>query len=253
MKLKTYTFIFIFYLWLPSTVLAQTGTLSSSNVQNTGDSNLDPYEGFNRAMFQFNLHFHDLIGKPIVNGYKTIVPSPARTGVSNFFDNLSEPINVLHSLLQGNIENSLTSFMRFSINSTFGLLGLIDIATPAGLTVQKEDLGQTLAVWGIWPESNYLMLPLVGPYTTRDLLGRVADSSYDPSYHQFIQTDAYGQLYLFFAESFDDYTKVEMLLTEVKQQPDPYIFMRESYLQYRTNLIYNGNPPAPNLDDFNFE
>lgn len=97
------------------------------------------------------------------------------------------------------------------------------------------------------------MLPLVGPYTTRDLLGRVADSSYNPSYNDIIQTDGYGQFYLFVAESFDDYTKVEMLLAEVKQQPDPYIFMRESYLQYRTNLIYNGNPPAPDLDDFNFE
>lgn len=243
MKLKSY--IFIFYLFLPVIGFAQ-GTAASAN-------NQDPYEGFNRAMFQFNLHFHNVIGEPVVKAYKTVVPSPARTGVSNFFNNLNEPLNIVNALLQGEVESGLSSFMRFALNSTFGLLGLIDIATPAGLPYQKEDLGQTLAVWGWWPESNFIMLPLVGPYTTRDLLGRVVDSSYNPTYHHMIQTDAYGQLYLFVAESFDDYTKVEMLLTEVKQQPDPYIFMRESYLQYRTNLIYNGSPPAPDLDDFNFE
>jgi len=243
MKLKTY--LLSIFLFLPAIGFAQGS--------NTATNNQDPYENFNRAMFQFNLHFHNVIGKPLVEGYKTVVPSPARTGVSNFFNNLNEPLNIVNALLQGEIESSLSSFMRFTINSTFGLLGLIDIATPAGLPYQKEDLGQTLAVWGWWTESNYIMLPLVGPYTTRDLLGRVADSSYNPSYNDIIQTDCYGQFYLFVAESFDDYTKVEMLLAEVKQQPDPYIFMRESYLQYRTNLIYNGNPPAPDLDDFNFE
>lgn len=241
MKFKVY----ILSIFLSVPVFAQ-GVLAAEN-------NHDPYENFNRAMFQFNLHFHNVIGEPVVKAYKTVVPSPARTGVSNFFNNLNEPLNVMNALLQGNIESGLSSFMRFTLNSTFGLLGFIDIATPAGLPYQKEDLGQTLAVWGLWPESSYLMLPLVGPYTTRDLLGRVVDSSYNPSYKQIIQTDAYGQFYLFVAESFDDYTRVEMLLTEVKQQPDPYIFMRESYLQYRTNLIYNGNPPAPDLDDFNFE
>lgn len=235
--------IFVLYLILPL----------YGSVQAAPDNNQDPYEGFNRAMFEFNLQFHETVGEPVVKGYKAVVPSPVRTGVSNFFDNLGEPINIINSLLQGDIKNSLTSFMRFSINSTFGLLGLIDIATPAGLQNQKEDLGQTLAVWGIWPESSFLMLPFVGPYTTRDLIGRSVDSSYNPSYHQIIHTDNTGQFYLFIAESFDDYTKIEMLLTEVKQQPDPYIFMRESYLQYRTNLIYNGHPPAPNLDDFNFE
>ncbi|PLA75332.1 ABC transporter [Hydrogenovibrio sp. SC-1] len=241
MKLKAY----ILFLYLCVPVFVQGASTPANNP--------DPYESFNRAMFQFNLHFHNVIGEPVVKAYKAVVPSPARTGVSNFFNNLNEPLNVINALLQGNIESGLNSFMRFTLNSTFGLLGLIDIATPAGLPYQKEDLGQTLAVWGLWSESNYLMLPLVGPYTTRDLFGRVVDSSYNPSYKNIIQTDAYGQIYLFLGESFDDYTKVEMLLTEVKQQPDPYIFMRESYLQYRTNLIYNGNPPAPDLDDFNFE
>ncbi|WP_373018548.1 VacJ family lipoprotein [Thiomicrorhabdus sp.] len=211
----------------------------------------DPYESFNRQIYAFNMGFHDMIGEPVAKAYLNYVPQPAQTGISNFFSNLTMPLNFTNSFLQGKVQEGLEGVMRFTINSTFGLLGLLDIATPAGLELKKEDLGQTLYVWGVWDEASFIMMPFLGPYTTRSLFGKVVDSSYDPAYdllHDDINRNA-----IFLGDAFISYTKTVPLIDELKSQPDPYIFLRESYLQYRTNLIYDGNPPQPKLDDFNFE
>ncbi|MBD3821099.1 MAG: VacJ family lipoprotein [Thiotrichales bacterium] len=212
----------------------------------------DPYESYNRAVFAFNMEFNDAVGMPVANAYQNYVPSPARKGISNFFQNLKEPLNVVNALFQGKPKEALSSFMRFSINSTLGLAGLLDIATPAKLKYQQEDLGQTLYKWGVWDKSSFIMLPILGPYTTRELVGGSIDSVYNPTYPYVIQTDLSGRALLFVGSKFVDYTKVVNLTGEMKSQPDPYIFMRESYMQYRTNLIYDGNPPQPKLDDFDF-
>ena len=212
----------------------------------------DPFENYNRAVYSFNESFNYLIGEPIANTYNKL-PHPFKKGVGNFFQNLAEPLNIINSLLQGEVETALGSFMRFTINSTFGLLGLLDIADEAGLKYQKEDLGQTLYTWGLWEESSFFMVPFIGPYTTRELLGSSIDSSYNPTYPYVIETDEKGRALMFVGSKFIDYTKVVNLSAEMRRQPDPYIFMRESYLQYRTNLIYNGNPPEVEMDDFDFE
>ncbi len=222
----------------------QTGNAPTMNAR-------DPYESFNRKIFAFNMGFHDLIGEPVAKAYLNYVPQPAQTGISNFFSNLTMPLNFTNSFLQGKIQEGLAGVMRFTINSTFGLLGLLDIATPAGLELKKEDLGQTLYVWGVWDEASFIMLPFLGPYTTRSLFGKIGDNSYDPTYkllHEDINRNA-----IFLGDAFVSYTKATPLIDQLKTQPDPYIFMRESYLQYRTNLIYDGHPPQPKLDDFDFE
>ena len=213
----------------------------------------DPYEEFNRAMFDFNMSFNDTVGRPIADVYNTALPQPAKTGISNFFDNLGTPISAVNCFLQGKFEDGFSEIMRFSLNSTFGLLGLIDIAEPAGLDAKNEDLGQTLYHWGVWDQSSYLVLPIVGPYTTRELLGGVTDSSYDPVYPHIIDTNTEGRVLIYMSDKFVDYTAVVKLLEDMKTQPDPYIFSRESYLQFRTNQIYDGAAPQPALDDFNFE
>ncbi len=214
----------------------------------------DPYEGYNRAVYEFNVGFNDYIGEPVVNAYNDYLPSPLKTGISNFFQNLKEPLNIVNAGLQGKAEVALSSFMRLAINTTFGLFGILDIASEAGLEYQKEDLGQTLYVWGFWEESSFFMVPILGPYTTRELVGGTVDASYNPTYPYLIKTDTQGRILLFVGEKFVDYTKVVNLTDEMKSQPDPYIFMRETYLQYRTNLIYDGNPPEPEeLDGFDFE
>jgi len=213
----------------------------------------DPYESFNRTMFDFNMAFNDSVGKPVVNAYEFILPQPVKTGVSNFFSNLTEPLSMVNSFLQGNVEDGLSSFMRFVINSTFGLFGLLDIATPAGLDKINEDFGQTLYTWGVWQEANYVVLPFLGPYTTRSLVGSSVDAYINPIYPNIIETDIDGRFWLYLGGTFVSYVSVIKIIDDLHNQPDPYIFARESYLQYRTNLLYNGNPPEADLDDFDFE
>jgi len=212
----------------------------------------DPYEDFNRSMFDFNLAFHDTVGRPMVNVYKE-VPSPLRTGVSNFFDNLGEPLSFTNSFLQGNVEDGLEGFMRFVINSTFGIFGLLDVATEAGLRSKDEDFGQTLQVWGFWQETNYLVLPVLGPTTTRGLVGDRTDALYDPVYNEWTDLDTQQTLRWKAADGFNTYYKVADLVDEMEKQVDPYLFARDSYIQYRNNKVYNGQAPLKPLDDFIFE
>ncbi|WP_228767119.1 MULTISPECIES: VacJ family lipoprotein [Thiomicrorhabdus] len=213
----------------------------------------DPYESFNRDMFEFNMSFDENVGQPMAQAYNFYVPSPVRQGIDNFFNNLAVPLSSVNSFLQGNFEDGFSGIMRFVINSTFGLFGILDIATPAGLEDKKEDFGQTMAKWGLWQQSNYLVLPIIGPYTTRELVGGSVDSLYNPVYPYLIEANDYGKLAIFAVDKFIDYAAVSKLFDELKTQPDPYIFARESYIQYRTNLIYDGHPPRPSLDDFNFD
>jgi len=219
----------------------------SPKVMNT----LDPYEDFNRSVYRFNMGFHDLIGAPVTGVYLDYVPSPIQTGFSNFFSNLTVPLDMVNSLLQGKVEEGLSSFMRFTINSTFGLGGLLDIATSAGLPKKDEDFGQTLSVWGVWDEASYVMVPFLGPRTTRNLAGMIVDSSVDPIYEYTNAEDERNKI--IFGSTVVNYAAAAPLIDSLRSQPDPYIFMRESYLQFRTNLIYDGNPPKANLDDFDFE
>lgn len=234
---------------LTTSANSQTEIISPPLVMNEQD----PYEGFNRTMFDFNMAFNDTFGKPAANVYNGILPQPIRTSISNFFDNLSTPVSAINSFLQGKPEDGLSEIMRFTINTTFGLFGLLDIAQPAGLEAKNEDLGQTLYHWGLWEESSYMVLPFVGPYTTRELAGGIADSSYDPIYTQLIEADETERRWIFMTNGFIEYTKVVELIDDVKNQPDPYVFTRESYLQHRTNLIFDGKAPQADLDDFNFE
>jgi len=212
----------------------------------------DPYENFNRAMFDFNMEFNNYIGQPVGKAYKHYIPTPIQNGTSNFLINLKMPINMLNNFFQGNIERGLGDFMRFSLNTVFGLGGLLDIATPAGLPYEKEDLGQTLYKWGVWNEASFLVLPIVGAYTTRELVGSTMDGLYDPTYRYIIQTDLKGEVAVFLVDKFNNYIKVLDLAEQMNYMPDPYIFYRETYLQYRTNLIYNGKPPLPEINDFDF-
>ncbi|KUJ72283.1 VacJ family lipoprotein [Thiomicrospira sp. WB1] len=213
----------------------------------------DPYEAFNRPVYAFNMAFNDAIFHPLGTAYKRYVPSPAQTGVSNFFQNLGEPLNMVNGFLQGNIESGLTSLMRFALNTTLGLGGLLDIGTEAGLAHQDEDFGQTLYVWGVWNEANYLMLPFLGPSSTRGLAGLSVDATYDPAYPYLLDFNTRDRIAMSVGNGFVQYVKLMPLIEQVKQQPDPYVFMRESYFQNRVNKLYNGQPPLAPLDDFNFE
>jgi phospholipid-binding lipoprotein MlaA len=127
----------------------------------------DPLEGFNRGVFTFNDTVDKYALKPIATAYKNVLPSFVQTGVHNFFGNLTDAWSAVNNLLQGKGEAGVQDITRFTINSTFGIAGLIDIAGPAGLPKHNEDLGQTLGHWGV-PSGPFLVLPLLGPSTLRD-------------------------------------------------------------------------------------
>ena len=139
----------------------------------------DPWEGMNRGTFVFNQLFDKYVLSPLAKGYRFVFPGEIRTGVRNFFSNLKEPWTTINSALQGDLKNTGNSLVRFCLNTTVGLLGIFDVASSVGFEKQKEDFGQTLAVYGV-NTGPYLVLPFLGPSTVRDAVGKVAGVVGDP-------------------------------------------------------------------------
>jgi phospholipid-binding lipoprotein MlaA len=127
----------------------------------------DPYESFNRSMYAFNDGVDRAVLKPVATVYRDVTPSVARDGVTNFFSNLGDIWSFVNNALQGRAEGAYNSVVRFSVNTVFGIGGLFDIASEAGIARHKQDFGQTLGRWGV-PTGPYLVLPLLGPSTVRD-------------------------------------------------------------------------------------
>jgi phospholipid-binding lipoprotein MlaA len=145
----------------------------------TGTNPRDPYEKFNRQMFKFNDAVDRVALKPAATVYKQVLPTFVQTGVSNFFGNLSDLWTGINNLMQGKGQDGMSDLTRFTLNSTLGLGGLLDIGSEAGLQKHNEDFGQTLGAWGV-PSGPYLMLPLLGPSTVRDTAGIPIDIAADP-------------------------------------------------------------------------
>jgi len=135
----------------------------------------DPWEGFNRRMYKFNYNFDKYFFNPVVSGYEFITPTFVQTGVTNFYKNVGEVRTLYNSLFQAKVKKSLITLGRFVTNSTIGIGGLFDPATSFGLGRQKEDLGQTLRVWGVG-SGPYLVLPILGPNTVRSASGFAVDA-----------------------------------------------------------------------------
>lgn len=138
----------------------------------------DPMEPLNRAVFNFNDGVDNAILQPVASAYDQVTPSPVKTGVRNFFGNISDVWSVVNNLLQFKIKESLETFMRVSVNSTLGFAGVLDIGTEMRLSKNKQDFGQTLGVWG-FDAGPYVVLPLLGPSSVRDTVGTVVDGSAD--------------------------------------------------------------------------
>lgn len=139
----------------------------------------DPFEPFNRSMYSFNDGLDRAVLKPVAMAYRDVTPRLARDGVSNFFSNLSDAWSFVNNALQGQVEGAYNSMVRFSVNTVFGLGGLLDIASEAGIERQKQDFGQTLGRWGV-PTGPYLVLPLLGPSTVRDTAALPVDALGNP-------------------------------------------------------------------------
>jgi len=139
----------------------------------------DPLHGFNRAMWGVNRGLDKAIARPVTKVYQAVTPKPVRSGIANFFSNLTEPWSFINALLQGKPDRAGRALERFVVNSTVGIGGLMDVAGKHGKKQQPEDLGQTLAVWGV-NGGPYLMLPLIGPTTFRDGTGSIVELFADP-------------------------------------------------------------------------
>jgi phospholipid-binding lipoprotein MlaA len=206
----------------------------------------DPLEPVNRAVYSFNLTADRYVLRPVAVQYDKIVPRPVKTGISNFFDNLFYPRVIVGDLLQGKLVQTARDTGRLLINTTYGIGGVLDPATMVGLKKNNEDFGQTLGRWG-FGEGWYLMLPLLGPTTNRDLVGRVGDNWTDPLNY----TDSVSFVERTGLAAVDIVDKRARLLdydSVLEQQFDPYVFVRTAYLQRRLDLVYDGNPPLELLE-----
>jgi phospholipid-binding lipoprotein MlaA len=207
------------------------------------DDPQDPLEPLNRASFAFNQKLDKYVARPVARAYVHVLPAPMRTGVDNFLKNLASPTVVINDALQGKFVQARDDTGRFLLNSTFGLAGFLDPATLVGLERHDEDFGQTFGFWGIG-QGWYLMLPLLGPSTNRDLVGRVAGAG--TSVNWYLPTE--DSLPLTAADILN--TRSQLLGSEhlLDEQFDPYLFVRGAYLQRRQNLVYDGNPPKEQID-----
>lgn len=201
-------------------------------------ANRDPLEGLNRGIYKFNDVADKAVIKPVAGAYKAVLPSPVRTGVNNFFDNLSTLVTMVNDLLQFKFSKAMDDAGRFVINTTFGVAGLIDVASKDGVPKNNEDFGQTLGHWGVG-SGPYLVLPFVGPSSVRDTAGFAVDTTFFDPLYQINDVRTRNQLYIVkMIDTRAQYLPASDLLDEAAL--DPYAFMRDAYLQRRESQVNDG-------------
>lgn len=222
------------------------GGCASVPVEDRADT--DPWEPMNRTLYSVNRGIDKVTTKPLAKGYEKIFPRPVRTGISNFFKNLRTPASSINNFLQGKPKRGFSELGRFVFNSTLGVGGIFDIATAGGLEAHVEDFGQTAAVWGV-PDGPYVMIPLLGPSTLRDTLLFPLSIVSDPLYY-YDNSSVRDKLRIL--RIIDVRARLLPLESTLEESKDPYITLRESYLQNREYEIYDGEPPEDDefFDEF---
>ena len=211
---------------------------------------LDPWQPFNRKMHAVNSVLDKVILRPVARVYTKVTPKPLRVGVSQFFDNLQQPVTALNLVLQGRPKGAAQSLGRFGFNLTVGLLGVLDPATKAGMPHYDRDFGQTFARWG-WDTSRYLVLPVFGPGTVRDTFGKGASTTVSPVSWLAEQEGAeFSILYGINARA--SVLAVDAFLEGAE---DEYLLVRDAYLQRRRCQIVDCSEEVPEylLPDYDFE
>ncbi|MFC5578850.1 MlaA family lipoprotein [Lysobacter niabensis] len=206
----------------------------------------DPWEGYNRRMHRFNNAVDRTVAQPLARGYVKAVPRPVRLGVSNFFNNLGQPLTMVNSLLQGKGKQAGQALGRFLLNSTFGIGGIFDPASRAQLPKKSEDFGQTLGVWG-WKRSRYFELPLFGPRTVRDVFGMAGDSPLSPL--RGIEADRV-RIPLQGVQLVD--VRAQLLATDSLREgaEDDYALVRDAWSQRRDYQIFGDRSSDQGLPDY---
>jgi phospholipid-binding lipoprotein MlaA len=201
----------------------------------------DPLEPYNRSMSTFNENVDKAVLKPVATAYRDVTPQPLRTGVTNFFANLGDAWSFVNNVLQFKGREAFDSLVRLSVNTVFGLGGVLDVASEAGIDRHKQDFGLTLGHWGV-PTGPYLVLPLLGPSTVRDASARVLDSKFGSTQLTFREPrDRNAALALGSVQTRVSLLNASRVLDEVAL--DKYTFLRDAYLARRRSQVYDGEPP----------
>jgi phospholipid-binding lipoprotein MlaA len=205
----------------------------------------DPFEGFNRGVYRFNETFDEYVAQPVARGYVAVLHQEIRIRVGNFFANIQDLLIGANNLLQGKFEDGVNDWARFAFNSTFGVFGLHDFASDAGLEKHSEDFGQTLGRWGAG-SGPYLILPFLGSSTVRDAAGTAVDWAVQPV-GEVRPIELRNTLYgLYFVDTRAQFLEASRILEEAAL--DKYVFQRDAYLQRRRSLIYDGRPPREKFE-----
>lgn len=235
--------------------IAGCSTTSASDADGYDEAGYyDPLEPMNRVFFDINDAVDRTLVEPGARSYRDVVPKPARNGVRNFLRNLRSPVNMANQLLQGDVEGFSSDTMRFAINTTIGVVGLIDVADQMGLPYEYEDFGQTLGVWGVG-NGPYLVLPVFGPGSVRDHAGFFVDSYADPLRIYLFNTDHeniyYGRVLL---AGLDKREALLDILNDLRTNSmDYYAALRSTTYQYREAMVKDKNPDesaAPSIPDY---
>ena len=214
----------------------------------SGDFNPDdPYEKSNRKVFEFNNKIDKFFLRPVTDFYDRTTPEFAQTSITNFFANLDDIRISINNLLQGNVVESMSDITRFFINSIFGLGGFFDVATEMGLEKHSEDFGQTLGKWGAKP-GPYLMLPFLGPSTTRDAFTFVGDTALAPTLSLDENTARVGLISLDLINTYSAFTGIADI-----ESKDQYAFLRDAYLERRKYEVNDGLSIEELSQDEDFE
>ena len=211
------------------------------------DNERDPWQGFNRSVYSFNDGLDRAVLKPAAKGYQAITPDFVEQGVRNFFSNLDDVSVAVNNLLQGKVGNAISDVGRILVNSTIGVLGLFDVASPMGMRKHDEDFGQTLGKWGAGP-GPYIMLPFFGPSTLRDSPSVVVDRILlNPLTYVELKTgERIAVIALDTVSVRAELLSLEESVDEIST--DKYAFIRDVYLDRREFLVHDGAPPAGDSD-----
>jgi phospholipid-binding lipoprotein MlaA len=225
--------------WLGAAVLA-VAVLSTGCATGPNANPKDPIEPMNRSISRFNDSLDENVLKPVATNYQEVMPDLVQKGVRNVFNNLSDIWSTVNNGLQLKGRDTAESLMRSVVNTVFGIYGIFDVATPIGLQRHPEDFGQTLGAWGV-PNGPYVVLPLFGPSTLRDTAGMPVDTSMDLVRNLDDVPARNTAMSLRVVDKRASLLGASNLLSEASI--DKYSFTRDAYLQYRRNLVFDGNPP----------
>ncbi len=230
-----------------ATALALGVVLPGCATQGTlSEDESDPLEGTNRAIYDFNEGLDTYVMKPVAQAYADYTPEPVRDGVTNFFTNLGYLNVIFNEVLQGKWKQGVADIGRFTINSTLGIGGFIDVAGAASVPKHDEDFGQTLGVWGV-DEGAYLVLPVLGPSSARDVPRYITSTLLNPLFY--ITSPVIGPTGVLGAVN-ERANFLEATRIRDEAALDPYTFTREAYRQRRLNDIYDGSPPLEDFEEY---